>query len=128
MPTVADQLAEYLDALDLIQSVAGELTPESWCAEPTDRRWSHGDILGEFRILREVGRGGMGVVYEAEQLWPPGAASGAQGPPRRSVARRAHPPALPRRDAGGRVPEPPEYRPRASPSASSGALRSTRCP
>jgi len=27
-----------------------------------------GDVVGDFRIARQIGRGGMGVVYEAEQL------------------------------------------------------------
>lgn len=28
---------------------------------------SHAESLGDFRIIREIGRGGMGIVYEAEQ-------------------------------------------------------------
>jgi len=27
-----------------------------------------GETLGDFRVIREIGRGGMGVVYEAEQI------------------------------------------------------------
>ncbi len=39
-------------------TVAGTHSPESL----------HPQILGDFRILQEIGRGGMGVVFEAEQV------------------------------------------------------------
>ncbi len=53
-PEHADALARFLDLLAEI-----ETTPRAADRPPAR--------LGEFRILREIGRGGMGVVYEAEQ-------------------------------------------------------------
>ncbi|HZV04488.1 MAG TPA: tetratricopeptide repeat protein, partial [Gemmataceae bacterium] len=50
------------DPMRLLGSARAESANSAGVEKPALER------LGDFRILREVGRGGMGVVYEAEQL------------------------------------------------------------
>src|SRR5262245_7777942 len=56
-PDLADHLRQVLPALALMDPAAFDADD----ATPTG-------TLGDFRLIREVGRGGMGVVYEAEQI------------------------------------------------------------
>lgn len=66
-PDLAGELRELLKAIVLLERQAAA------CESNGDGRAAHENVtpppkaIGEFTIVREVGRGGMGVVYEAVQ-------------------------------------------------------------
>jgi serine/threonine protein kinase/WD40 repeat protein len=63
-PEHADEIRELFPALVLMEQAAPASTgtaPQSLPAFPLER-------LGDYRVIREIGRGGMGIVYEAEQM------------------------------------------------------------
>jgi WD40 repeat protein/serine/threonine protein kinase len=64
-PELADDLRECLASLEFIRKAAVAAPPVPATLPPAEPQ---NGVLGDFRIVREVGRGGMGVVYEAEQI------------------------------------------------------------
>src|SRR5687768_12034225 len=76
-PDIAAELSDCLHGLALMESAAADMVGSGAGAAgrrsapvvaPPEIEHGTGQPLGDFKLVREVGRGGMGIVYEAVQL------------------------------------------------------------
>jgi tetratricopeptide (TPR) repeat protein len=65
LPEMADEIREMFPALVEVELVERDARGDAQTRRHTVPRLKE---VGDYRIVREIGRGGMGVVYEAEQV------------------------------------------------------------
>src|SRR5439155_20482989 len=66
-PQWADEIREVLPAVVMMEQLKPRRDDAPTLAEPGAPPTRVPERVGEFRIIREIGRGGMGVVVEAVQ-------------------------------------------------------------
>ena len=66
-PELADRIRELFPTLLLLEGMSAAEGPVS-VESPDPSGLSPGNLFGHYRIDREIGRGGMGIVYEASHL------------------------------------------------------------
>src|SRR5262249_7470163 len=64
---IAEALDRGLNVLDFLDSAVGSTAPRD-SSPPAAEDLEPETVLGDYRLIREIGRGGMGVVYEARQI------------------------------------------------------------
>src|SRR6266478_2511686 len=69
-PDLAPELAEFFAGQERLTRLAAPLRDAVSAAQQStiEDKLTEGGRLGDFHLRREVGRGGMGIVYEAEQI------------------------------------------------------------
>ena len=68
-PEQMEQLRKLLPAIEVLAELKDSTGTQTTAVQPNgpDSHLQPG-VLGDYRIIREAGRGGMGVVYEAQQI------------------------------------------------------------
>src|SRR5207245_4900899 len=69
-PDLAPELAAFFAGQERLTRLAAPLRDAVSAAQQStiEDKLAEGGRLGDFRLLREAGRGGLGLVYEAEQI------------------------------------------------------------
>jgi eukaryotic-like serine/threonine-protein kinase len=66
-PEIAETLDDWFDIIELVNDVA-KLGDSNRPRVPSEDSLPPETVLGEYRLVREIARGGMAIVYEAEQV------------------------------------------------------------